>query len=114
MAHKLQGRGKADCWESASPKPIVQGLSSSGISRTGKARRMRAVPTARRGSMASSAMDDGMGSVVTVLCWARDGHPVRYTMAMFVPGFRGGRLYCSHALSHRCYVGANFEGVLGI
>ena len=61
--------------------------------------------------MASSAMDDVTGNVATVLRRARDGRPVRRTMATPVPGFRGGRLYCGHAPSHRRYVGANFEGV---
>ena len=28
------------------------------------------------------------------------------------PGFGGGRLHCSHALSHRRYVDADFEGTI--
>ena len=94
------------------PEPTGQGSPPSGFSRTGRARRLRAVPTARRGSMASSAMDDVMGSMATVSRRARDDRPVRGTVATSAPGFGGGRMYCSHVPSHRGYVGANFEGVL--
>ena len=41
-----------------------------------------------------------------------DGRPVRRTVASRAPGFRGGRLYCSHAPSHHRYVGAALVGAV--
>ena len=59
-----------------------------------------------------SAMDDVMGNMAIVSRRARDGRPVRNTVVTPAPGFGGGKLYCSHASSRRCYVGANFEGAM--
>ena len=42
-----------------------------------------------------------MVNMATVSRRTGDGRPVRRTVAMRAPGFGGGRLYCSHAPSHR-------------
>ena len=63
-------RGEASCSGSAPSAPTGQGLPSFGFSLEGRARRLWAVSTGRRGSMAPSGRGDVMAEVATVLHWA--------------------------------------------
>ena len=74
---------------------------------------MRAVWTARRGGMAPPEGGDVMGSVATEPRRTGDLRLVRRTMATLGLGFGGGRACCSHAPSHRIYVGVDFENAWG-
>ena len=101
VAYKLQREEGRLVRDRPPYEPTGLGSPPSGSSWTGRARRLRAVPTARRGSMAPSDRGDVMGSVATVSRRARDGRPVRCTVATPVSGFGGDRRYCSHTPSHR-------------
>ena len=62
--------------------PNGQGLPPFGISRTGRARHLRTVPTARHGSWVPSILGDVMGGGATVLHRAGDHQLVRCNVAM--------------------------------
>lgn len=92
--------------------PTGPGSPPSGFSLLGKAHRMWAVPTARSGGMAFSAMGDVMGEWQQCRAGQRSSSGAVHCGHTW-PGFGGGGARCSHTPSHSIYVGADSEDAGG-
>jgi hypothetical protein len=112
MARGLRGRRGPLARGRPPSGPTGQALPPSSLSLPGRARRLQAVPTGRRGNRAPPDRNDVKGGVATVPRRAEisacTGHCGRA-----VPWIWGDGLYCSHILSCLLNGGADFEGVVG-